>query len=88
MEKERYGALDGMRVYSAIGIAAMHVLGAGQYDLPGRMLESLISSFTDLVYLFMAISCFSMCCGSWLEQFPSKRFTAGDMRGCGRFSRR
>ena len=69
MEKERYGALDGMRVYSAIGIAAMHVLGAGQYDLPGRMLESLISSFTDLVYLFMAISCFSMCCG-YYERLP------------------
>lgn len=82
-EKSRYNSLDGLRAYSAIGIIMMHVLVNGQYALGGFVFNELIVSFTDLVYLFMAISGFSMCCGYYdkivngqidLGKFYSKRF--------------
>ena len=79
----RYDALDGIRVFSAIGIVIMHVLANGKYHLQGFLFERLIPSFANLVYLFMIISAFGMCCGYHdkilqnkvaLEDFYKKRF--------------
>ena len=60
---ERNGAIDGLRGYSAICIVMMHVLTNGEYTMSGFIFNTLIPSFADLVFLFMSISSFSMCCG-------------------------
>jgi peptidoglycan/LPS O-acetylase OafA/YrhL len=79
----RYDKLDGLRAYSAIGIVLMHVLLNGSYELGGFVFDELIPSFADLVFLFMVISGFSLCCGYYekivngqisLSQFYKKRF--------------
>lgn len=62
-KKQHYGAIDGLRAFSAIGIVLMHVLGNGKYAVPGFVFGKLIPSFTNLVFLFMIISGFSLCCG-------------------------
>lgn len=72
-----YGTIDGLRAFSAIGIAMMHILKNGGYELTGFVFENLIPSFTDLVYLFMIISAFSMCCG-YYEKIISNRITVGE----------
>lgn len=79
----RYDNLDGMRAYSAIAIVVMHVLANGNYGLTGYVFERIVPAFADLVFLFMVISGFSMCCGYYekmlggeldLGQFYAKRF--------------
>ncbi len=79
----RYDAIDGLRAYSAIGIVLMHVLANGHYDVEGFIFDELIPSFADLVFLFMVISGFSMCCGYYdrilnnkisVTEFYSKRY--------------
>ena len=81
--KVRYDNLDGLRAYAAVGIVLMHVLSNGAYGLEGFAFRRLIPSFTDLVFLFMVISGFSMCCGYYekivggqvdLGKFYDKRF--------------
>lgn len=80
---KRYSSLDGLRAYSAIGVAMMHVLKNGGYEIGSRAIDAFISSLGDLVYLFMVLSAFSMCCGYYerfaggsvsLEQFYARRF--------------
>lgn len=63
LKKEHYDNLDGIRGYAAIGIVLMHVLENGGYKLSGFAFNTLILSFTNLTFLFMMISAFSMCCG-------------------------
>jgi peptidoglycan/LPS O-acetylase OafA/YrhL len=79
----RYDNLDGLRAYAAIGIVLMHVLFNGDYGLGGFVFRRLIPSFTDLVFVFMVISGFSLCCGYYekivngkidLGKFYAKRF--------------
>ena len=79
----RYDALNGVRAFAAIGIVMMHVLANGDYALSGFVFSSLIPSFTNLVFLFMIVSAFSMCCGYYekicenkisLDEFYKKRF--------------
>ena len=79
----RYDAFDGIRAFSAMGIVIMHVLANGKYSLQGFVFDALIPSFANLVYLFMIISAFGMCCGYHekilnnevsLEDFYKKRF--------------
>lgn len=81
--KKHYEAIDGLRAFSAIGIVLMHVLGNGSYGLNGFIFEKLIPSFTNLVFLFMIISGFAMCCGYYykiinnkitVQEFYSKRY--------------
>lgn len=81
--KKHYEAIDGLRAFSAIGIVLMHVLGNGNYGLNGFVFEKLIPSFTNLVFLFMIISGFAMCCGYYykivnnkitVQEFYSKRY--------------
>lgn len=60
--KKRYSSLDGLRAFAALGIVAMHVMTNGGYQLP-TILSKVIGSMGEFVYLFMALSGFSMCCG-------------------------
>lgn len=80
---KRYDAINGLRAFSAVGIIWMHVYTNGGYALTGAVFPKIILSFTDLVFLFMVISGFSMCCGYYdrfisgkidLGQFYSKRY--------------
>lgn len=79
----RYDNLDGLRAYAAVGIVLMHVLSNGGYGLGGFVFDKLVPSFTDLVFLFMVVSGFSLCCGYYektvsgqldLWGFYAKRF--------------
>ena len=81
--KEKYEGIDGLKAYAIIGIALMHVLANGEYGIGGFVFERLIPSFTNLVFLFMMVSGFGMCCGYYqkiidhkisMEDFYSKRY--------------
>lgn len=81
--KERYEGIDGLKAYAILGIALMHVQSNGKFILPGVYLQKLVSSFTNLVFLFMMVSGFGMCCGYYqkiidhkisVEEFYSKRY--------------
>ena len=80
---DRYEGIDGLKAYSIIGIALMHVLANGEYELGGFVFGRLIPNFTNLVFLFMMVSGFGMCCGYYqkivdrkisVEEFYSKRY--------------
>lgn len=80
---QRYGKIDGLRAFAAIGIVLMHVHANLEYKLTGFAFDSLIPSFTNFVFLFMIISGFAVCCGYYekfitgqlsLERFYKKRF--------------
>ena len=79
---ERYEGIDGLKAYAIIGIALMHVLANGEYGI-GFVFERIIPSFTNLVFLFMMVSGFGMCCGYYqkiidqkisVEDFYKKRY--------------
>lgn len=79
-----YDNVAGLRAFASIGIVMMHVLSNGGYALEGFLFKEWIPSFTDLVFLFMMISSFSMCCGYYekmlsgkmdLVKFYQKRFS-------------
>lgn len=81
--KDRYEGIDGLKAYAIIGIALMHVLANGNYKIEGFVFEQLIPSFTNLVFLFMMVSGFGMCCGYYkkiidqeisVEDFYKKRY--------------
>lgn len=83
MPKERYEGINGLKAYSIIGITLMHVLANGKYEIGGFVFNSLIPSFTNLVFLFMMVSGFGMCCGYYhkivnheisVEDFYKKRY--------------
>lgn len=63
MEKKYYGAIDGLRAIAAIGIIMMHIQANNVYGISGFLYNKVIPSFTNFVFLFMAISAFGMCCG-------------------------
>ena len=65
---DRYEGIDGLKAYAIIGIALMHVLANGEYGIGGFVFERLIPSFTNLVFLFMMVSGFGMCCGYYLQE--------------------
>lgn len=81
--KERFQGIDGLKAYAIIGIAIMHVLTNGGYKIDGFVFEQLIPSFANLVFLFMMVSGFGMCCGYYqkiidqkisVEEFYKKRY--------------
>lgn len=73
MSQKRYYALDWLRAIACVGIMAMHVMVNVPYDLPGPLFNRILSSFTDFVFLFMAVSSFGLCCGYY------QRFANGSM---------
>lgn len=82
-EKKTYYGIDWLRAIACIGIALMHIRANSTYQVSGFLYNVVIPSFTDFVYLFMAISAFGMCCGyyekvmlgkvNWTE-FYKKRY--------------
>ena len=81
--RTRYEGIDGLKAYAIIGIALMHVLANGKYGMGGFVFERFIPSFTNLVFLFMMVSGFGMCCGYYqkiidqkisIEDFYKKRY--------------
>ena len=63
MEKRHYGAIDGLRMIAAFGIAMMHIRANSNYEIAGYVYKQVIPSFTNFVFLFMTVSAFGMCCG-------------------------
>ena len=83
MEKRHYGAIDGLRMIAAFGIAMMHIRASSNYEITGYVYNTIIPSFTNFVFLFMTVSAFGMCCGYYdkmlqnqvrLTEFYGKRF--------------
>ena len=70
--QERYEGIAGLKAYAILGIALMHILANGNYDLNGFMFQKLIPSFTNLVFLFMMVSGFGMCCG-YYQKFKDQK---------------
>lgn len=82
--KERYAGIDGLKAYSILGIVIMHVLANGNYSLNGFFFSRFIPSMADLVFVFMMVSAFGMCCGYYkkilhqeisIEDFYRKRYS-------------
>lgn len=82
-ETNRYDALDGLRMIAAFGIVMMHVKANSVYSIDGWLYKTCITSFTNLVFLFMVVSSFGMCCGYYdkiinnkisITDFYAKRF--------------
>ena len=80
---DRYEGIDGLKAYAIIGIVLMHVLSNVKYAINGFVFEQFIPSFTNLVFLFMMVSAFGMCCGYYqrvvdrkirVEDFYKKRY--------------
>ena len=75
--KERYEGIDGLKAYAILGIALMHILANGKFGLNGFMFQKLIPSFTNLVFLFMMVSGFGMCCG-YYQKFKEQKISVGE----------
>ena len=75
--KERYEGIDGLKAYAIIGIALMHILANGNFGLTGFVFQKLIPSFTNLVFLFMMVSGFGMCCG-YYQKFKDQKISVGE----------
>ncbi len=84
LRRDRYAGLDGLRAVACIGIVMMHMASKdnNSYAL-NEYAASVISLFTDFVYLFMAVSAFGLCCGYYdkflagkvnLVEFYKKRY--------------
>ncbi|PKB53220.1 hypothetical protein CRH03_22225 [Clostridium sp. HMb25] len=63
IEKRYYGAIDGLRMIAAFGIVMMHIRADNNYEITGVVYNTIILSFTNFVFLFMAVSAFGMWCG-------------------------
>ena len=74
---KKYNSINGLRTIAAIGIVMMHVLANVDYKLNNIIIENVINSFTQFVYLFMIISAFSMCCG-YYEKIKNNQITMND----------
>ena len=68
----KYYGIDYLRTIACIGIAMMHIKANTDYNISGWVYDSFISSLTDFVYLFMAISAFGMCCGYYDKVMSGK----------------
>ncbi len=80
---KRYDNIDCLRALSCFAIIAMHIKANTNYQIDGFIYNSIIPSWTWLVYLFLIISGFSMCCGYYqeivektidIEEFYLRRF--------------
>lgn len=74
-----YPAIDGLRAYAAIGIACMHIMTNGKFNLD-PIVSTFIGSLGELVYLFMVISGFSLCCG-YYDRIISGSISIGEFYG-------
>ena len=82
MNKEQKNALNWLRVIACIGIILMHVRFNMAYEAPSNLFNIVIDSFTDFVFLFMAVSSFGLCCGYY------QRFVDGSINWDNFYKRR
>lgn len=75
--KERYDGIDGLKAYAILGIVLMHIRANGNFEMAGFVFQKLIPSFTNLVFLFMMVSGFGMCCG-YHQKFLEKKVSVGE----------
>lgn len=61
-KREYYPNLNGMKALACIGIIIMHIAANQKYAVP-PILNRVIVSMDDLVYLFMIISAFGISVG-------------------------
>ena len=80
MEKEHYGAIDGLRTIGCMGIVLMHIAANCSYHISGFLYDSVIPSFTNFVFLFMTVSAFGMCCG-YYERVIKNKISFNDFYG-------
>lgn len=82
-KNKRYENINCLRVISCFAIITMHIQANTEYQISGLVWETVIPSWTWLVYLFLIISGFGMCCGYYekvanqtidINQFYLKRF--------------
>lgn len=82
-DNERYENIECLRAISCFAIIAMHIQANTKYMIDGFVWDKVVPSWTWLVYLFLIISGFGMCCGYYekiangtidIDQFYSKRF--------------
>ena len=62
-EKKHYKGLDGIRTLACIGVVAHHVWSNAKYNVNGMIFDTIIKKLPILVFIFMTISAFGMCCG-------------------------
>lgn len=67
--KQHYEELDGLRTIACIGIIMMYMASNNKYEIGGYIYNTIIPSFTNLVFLFMVISALGMCCGYYEKMF-------------------
>lgn len=83
LPKERYNALDGLRVFACMGIVAMHVRANIAVMPSESFLTSNIIAFAgDFVFLFMMVSAFALSCGYY------NKFESGSIRIGGFYKKR
>lgn len=70
----RIEGIDALRGFGCIAIAAWHILANGGFWIDGYMVNTIIPSWNDLVFLFMMISGFSMCYG-YYERFKNNEIS-------------
>lgn len=71
---KKYDSLDGIRAYAAILILAMHVFENSKYNEISNVVSIRIDLLKWLVYLFMILSGFSLCCG-YYEKFKNQEIS-------------
>ena len=80
---KRYESINGLRTIACIGIILLHVLANINYELNNEIINMIVNSLSEFVYLFMIISAFGMCCGYYnkiknseisMNDFYKKRF--------------
>lgn len=71
MKNEKYLSLDGLKAFSALLIVAAHIVFEPEYSVCSDSVSNGIVFFGQLVYLFMILSAFGMCCG-YYERFKNK----------------
>lgn len=74
---KKINSINGLRTIACIGIILMHIKANVNYELDNEVLNMVINSFTQFVYLFMIVSSFSMCCG-YYEKIKNNQITMND----------
>ena len=70
-----YKSIDGLRAYSALAIIMVHVYANLQYNFNSIIFNNAITN--SLIFLFMMISGFGMCCG-YYEKVKNKEISPNE----------